>query len=412
MKIYSGWFIVAASVLIYMLVVGGVIQAYGMFVLPVSQAFHLTRAETNTGAIVLNIGMAIAGPIVGRIVDHYPIRRVMTASALTLGVSLVTLGLSSNLLLSCAVIATGLAGAVVGCGTMTMPVLVARWFAHQRGRAMAISTLGFSAGAVVTIPLISLLLETFGWRHCLMLMGAGWTTVILLLAAVVRDAPGPGEVEPGSTNLAGGARQGASIAAKPLGLGGLLRSPQFWTIALAAALAFAMLSTTIVSFIPFAQGQGLSVSQAASVMSVYGIAALTGSLLFAWLGDRFARLTVFVLLMAMLGLATGGLAFAHTYPTILAFTAMVGVSGGGFTPAYLALLADRFGVASFGLASGAAGFISTFVSAIGIRFGGEVFDRTGSYRMMFLSFLVIAGCASVLAMATRIVSRRDPAGSR
>jgi MFS family permease len=406
MRLYYGWFIVAATVLVYMLVVGGTIQAYGMFVLPVSQDFHLTRAETNTGAIVLNIGMAVAGPILGRIVDRYSLRRVMAASALALGISLVTLGLSANLLFSAVVIATGLAGAIVGCGTMTAPVLVARWFAHQRGRAMAISTLGVAFGAVVTIPLIGLLLEKFGWRHCLMLMGLIWTTVLLLLAAVTRDAPGPNDVEPGSIDAAENAPHASATRHVPLDLGGLLKLPQFWTIAVASALIFAILTTTLVSLIPFAQGQGLSVTQAASAMSVYGLAALIGSLLFAWLGDRFARLPVFASLAILMGIATGGLAFAHSYLAILVCTAILGVSSGGFTPAFLALLADRFGTASFGIASGAASFISTFVSAIGIRFGGEVFDRTGSYRLMFLSFLVIGPIASGLAMATGLISRR------
>jgi MFS family permease len=408
MKVYFGWVIVAASVLVYMLVVGGVIQAYSMFVLPVSQAFHLTRAQTNTGAIVLNIGMAIAGPIVGRMVDRHSVRRVMAVSALALGTSLVILGLSSSLLLSTAVIATALAGGVVGCGSMAMPVLVARWFKNQRGRAMAISTLGVSAGAVVTIPLISLLLETFGWRHCLMLMGVAWAAVLMLLAAVIRDEPGPSDIEPGSPPPADDADRAAFAAAKPLGLGELLRFPQFWAIALASALIFAILTTTIISFIPFAQGEGLSVAQAASAMSIYGAAALIGSLLFAWLGDRFARLMIFAMLAAILGLAAGSLAIAHSYVAILASTAVIGVAGGGFTPAYLALLADCFGAGSFGIASGAASFISTFVSAIGIRFGGEIFDRTGSYHTMFVSFLAIGAFACGLALTTRLIPLRHP----
>mgnify|MGYP003344803258 CR=1 FL=1 len=45
------------------LAIGASIQAFGLFVLPVSAELHLTRAQVNTGAILFNVGMAVVGPV-------------------------------------------------------------------------------------------------------------------------------------------------------------------------------------------------------------------------------------------------------------------------------------------------------------------------------------------------------------
>lgn len=403
MKIYYGWVIVAITILLYTLAVGASIQAYGVFVIPVSDSFHLTRAEVNTGAIVLNIGMALAAPIVGRLVDRHSVRTIMAASAVVFGASLVVLGLSQNLWLSTIVLTFGLGGAVVGSATVTAPVLVARWFTLHRGRAMAISSIGVSAGPIVVIPLIGLLLEAVGWRQCLVILGIAIGAALLLLAAFSRNAPGLRDVEPGAGTPP---VEGSASEAGPLAMGQLLRLPQFWTIAISAALAFAVLTADIVTLVPFAQGEGLPVTQAASTLSVYGMAALTGAMLFAWVGDRFDRVFVFALLSLGIGIASGLLLFGHGYGVIVACTLLLGISGGATAPAYLALLADEFGAASLGSASGMASFLSTFISAVAIRFGGEVFDRTGSYRLMFVTFLLIGLFAAVLMLATRPLARR------
>jgi MFS family permease len=407
MKIYYGWAIVAITILLYTLAVGASIQAYGVFVIPVSASFDLTRAEVNTGAIVLNIGMAMAAPIIGRMADRHSTRAIVAASAVAFGASLVLLGLSHSLWLSAVVLTIGLGGSVVGSATVTAPVLVARWFTAQRGRAMAISSIGVSAGPVVMIPLISLLVESVGWRQCLVILGLTIGAALLLLAALCRNAPGPRDQEP---HLAS-ACAGQAEAGRPLSMGHLLRLPQFWTIAVSAALAFALLTADIVTLVPFAQGEGLPATQAASVMSVYGGAALIGAMLFAWLGDRLDRVLVFAALSLGIGVASGLLLFGHSYVAIVACTAMLGMAGGATAPAYLALLADGFGAASFGSASGMASFLSTFVSAIAIRFGGEVFDRTGSYRVMFVTFLGIGVFAAVLILATKPLSRRHATGA-
>lgn len=402
MKIYYGWHVVAISAVMLALAVGASIQSFGLYVLPASTEFHLTRAQVNTGAILLNIGMALAGPVLGGLIDRRSARLVTLASALLFGGSLVALGLSHDVRLSAAVIFVPLAVAAAGCGTLTSPTLVARWFTVHRARAISLAMLGISIGPVILIPVIGLLITSLGWRGSLIAVGLASGAVMLLLALFLRDRPGPGDVEPGS----GEANPGEPVAAeRPMTAGELFRRPDFWTIALSAALTYGIMQAIIVSLIPFAQGQGLSLGQGASLMSVFGVSAIAGSLLMAWLGDRFDRFWLVAVATVLVALAGASLALAMGYATILACAGAVGITVGMFSPPFLALLADQFGAASFGTANGTASFLSTGISAVCIRLGGEIFDRTGSYSLMFVSFLGVGALAMLLLLATKPLTR-------
>lgn len=402
MKSYYGWRIVAINMVVLALAIGASIQAFGLYVLPASEAFGLTRADVNTGAILLNIGMALAGPVLGGLIDRKSSRLIMAVSALLFGGSLVILGLSHSVWLSALVIAVPLALAAVGCGTVTSPTLVARWFTVHRARAISIAMMGMSFGPIVVIPLVGLLIAELGWRGSLVAMGIGSGAVILLLSLLVRDRPGPGDIEPGSDQVH---HAGEAAMERPLSAGEMLRRPAFWTIALSTALSFGIMQVIIVSLVPFGQGLGLSIGQGASLMSAYGVAAIAGGLLMAWLGDRFDRLALLAVLTAVFAAAGASLVLAQGYVAVLCCAAAIGLASGAFTPAFLALLADTFGAASFGIANGCAGFLSTAISAACIRVAGEIFDRTGSYSAMFMAFLGLGAVAVLLLLLTRPLSR-------
>lgn len=137
MRIYYGWVIVAITMVILMLLVGCVSNAFGLFVLPVSQDLGLSRAEVNTGYILTTLGGAVAAPVIGRLIDVYPVRRIMLVSAVLFASGLVTVGLSQSVALSGAMLLGPVALGMGGVGAIGSLTIVARWFGVNRGRAMA-----------------------------------------------------------------------------------------------------------------------------------------------------------------------------------------------------------------------------------------------------------------------------------
>jgi MFS family permease len=380
--IYYGWVIVIICMFTLMLTMGTTISAFGLYVLPVSETFGLTRATMNTGLILLNAGGAVAALIVGRLLDRYSVRLIMGASGLILGACLVTLGLSDNIWLSAVVISLPMGFAMSGIGMLTAPALVARWFTVHRGKAMALTMIGMSFGSILIVPPVALLIEALGWRMSLVALGCVVAGLISALLPFVRNSPGEGGDSPLTT------RQ-------------LLAQPRFWKIAVSVALPTAAFQGILVSLVPIAQAQGLSTGMAASLISVLGATGIAGKLFVTWASDRFERPHLLAVMFFLGAVACASLLFAGSYPVLLACCALLGLGAGGTMPVYLALLADQFGTRSFGTANGNITFGMAIVGASAVRFSGEVFDRTGSYDVMFYSFIGLCLFAGFLILTLR-----------
>jgi MFS family permease len=401
-RIYYGWIVVALAILIYMLVVGATFGAFGLFVHPVSKELGLSRAEMNTAMILMNLGNAAVAPALGRVLDRFPVRRVFLACALCLGGGLAILGFSRSLWLSSAVLAVVLPLGYLGAGTLTMSALVARWFTAQRGRAMALAAIGMSLGNATVTPIIGVLVEDLGWRTALIASGAGIGLLLVALAFLLRDRPGPGEREGGHPPVAAPTPSQVQ-AARPAPVGALLRSPPFWSIGVSIAAALAVIQTIAITLIPLGQENGLTTVEAATLMSFIGGGAIVGALMLALIADRLDRVVLLTILLLLGAGLNAALPYANTYGRLAAIAGLLGVTSGSMPPVFFALLADRFGPASFGTARG---LTMPAIAALGmgaVWFAGKTFDLTGSYDVVFQVFIIADLVAAGLMFATRFV---------
>jgi predicted MFS family arabinose efflux permease len=402
-----GWYVIAVAVVVYMLVTGTTFTAFGLYVLPVSAEFKLSRADMNTALILFNLGGALTAPFVGRLLDRVSAKRIMLVSAILMGASYAILGASSSILLSAAVLALPLAVAAQGAGTVTMAVFLGRWFEAQRGRASAIAMIGTSFGSIVVAPVTALLIQELGWRTTLIATGAAVGGLLLSLSFTMRDRPGPGEVDFGRGSPS--VRSAPSAAPEaPAKIGDLLSRPMFWMIAFSVALTLGMSQAIAISLVPLARGSGLTMLQAASILSISGIAGIVGKLTLAALDGKVERVWILATLFGLTALLDAALIFADTYAVLLACGLVMGFAVGAVAPAYLALLADRFGAASFGTVQGLVKLVASTLSLVAVRVAGEVFDRTGGYDLLFASFMALQLAALILMIATRFV----PAGGK
>lgn len=76
--IYYGWLVLAASAVPELLAQGVTSYAAGLFVLPLQAEFHISRANANSAILILFLGAAVIAPLVGKILDRYPIHLVIS----------------------------------------------------------------------------------------------------------------------------------------------------------------------------------------------------------------------------------------------------------------------------------------------------------------------------------------------
>lgn len=387
---YYGWRVVFFTAVIFGLIVGSTYSAFGLFVLPVAADLNLSRAEVNTALILLNAGSAVLAPVVGRLLDRMPARRIMFACALLFGLSLGILSVSTSIWLSAAVIVGMLAVALQGAGTLTTTVLLARWFTIHRARAMLLSAMGSSLGGIAIAPAIGWLIEKEGWRSALQVMGAVITVTLLAITFVIRERPGPGELEGSPAQepvRASGQTVSALARPAPAKVSSILKMKQFWIIGISTSTALAIVQAITISMVPLAVQSGMSPMQAASLISVTGTAAVATKIVLAIVADRLERVHLLAGLFALGIVVNLLLLLANGQAVLFGCAAMLGIGSSAISPTFYALLADRFDLASFGTVRGLMATMIAVVGAISMRASGEVYDRFGNYDYLFGGFM-------------------------
>lgn len=404
-SVFYGWYITAAYATILMIVVGTLFGSFGLFVLPVSAEFGLSRAEMNTAFILLNVGAGVMAPFIGRAIDRFPARWLMLLGILSFGSGLGILSVSRSLWLSGFAMLVLLPVAMLASGTILSTVVLARWFKAQRGRAILLAQSGSALGSIVVAPIIALLISAEGWRSTLAIVAGGATVLLLLLLAVIRERPGAAESEGKADDTVGVLAERARVEDSPIKVTELLRTRLFWLTAFSFALPMCMAQAITVTLIPLAVEAGISPTKASTLGSIAGFAAVASSISLSTIADKFDRLTLLITL-ALLGTAMGILPLiGDSYPILATASFLIGVSSGTLAPLFYALFADRFGVASLGTVRGLIQPFSALMGALAIRFAGEVFDRTGDYTLLFQLMIVLHLVAALLIWVSRSVPR-------
>jgi predicted MFS family arabinose efflux permease len=411
--IYFGWYVVAASIIIYALLLGSTFASFGLYILPVSEEFGLSRADINTGMIVLNLGNATMAPIIGRLLDQVSARKLMMTCALLFGLSLLVVGLSHSLLLDATLLALFVSAGILGGGTISVSVLLARWFAAYRGRAMALAALGMSLGGIVVPPLVGYLIGTQGWRTAVMVTGGGSALVVMVLAYLLCDRPGPDDIEVRNRDDDPAAMPAQPDTAAPTVNEApvptaftFLRMRLFWTLAIGIGIASGTGQGLTVSLVPIAHDAGLTTMQGAVLISATGVTGIVAMLALAAWGDRVDRTLLLALVILSVVVPCALLIFAKSYLALLLTSLVLGFALAALAPIYIALMADRFGLSAFGTVRGLLVPVMSLMGAVSVRFIGEVFDRTGSYELGLWTYLALLVVSAAMIFSTR--SRLKP----
>src|SRR5206468_2441466 len=152
--------------------------------------------------------------------------------------------------------------------------------------------------------------------------------IFLLLLPFIKDRPGPDDIEPESSRPTNAAPAAAIASDTPLTPFQLLRMPQFWIISLGASISLGALQAIVVSMSPLAQDRGLTVTQSATLLSLFGASAVVAKLILAWLGDRLDRTITLAALFAMIALTSTALMFSGSLAALFASALSLGLVAG------------------------------------------------------------------------------------
>lgn len=397
-RVFQGWWVVAGVFVAEMFAIGSTSYAFSLFVVPAGDEFGLSRAATNTGLVLILLGMAISAPIIGRLLDRLPARFILVGGAIGLGAGLIGIGLANSIWVIAALLLLLVGPGAGATGPLSAATVVSRWFSHRRGRALGVAAVATSMGGTLIVPMVGFNLSLFGWRGALLIQGGLVVVLVSLVAALlVRDSPSESNDEDRmyGTEDVSQAKSAPDVYWSPARI---LRNRNFWCIGLAVGLTFAVTQAVLVSLVPYALDMGLDVAQASMFIAIISFASILGKLCFGTIADRVDKRRLLLVIMAVSLLQ---LACLWAQPEILILVLVLAVSGftaGGELPVWQALVADRFGRISYGTALGFMQFILTVCSIFTIIYVGGAYDEGGSYGLGFVTLMAVVLLAMVFVL--------------
>jgi MFS family permease len=374
----------------------GAYISFGVFFNPLIDEFGWSRAATAGAASTAFFSMGIFGVLIGRLNDSFGPRRLMTASALVLGLGYVLMGRLTTL---CDLYLYY--GVIFGMGFGAVDVIalttVARWFSHRRGFMTGIVKMGTGAGQFAMPLAASALILMYGWRQAMVLIGAVVAVLLVLIAQFLRRDPGA--LDSHRSSVLPPMSSGLSPSA-------VFRTAQFWTICFANFFLVSCLMSIMLHIVPHTRDTGIPAVQAAGVLSTIGAVSMLGRFASGLVIDRRGSKTVmgacFLLLLADLA----WLQFADRLWMLYLFGAVYGLAHGGFFTAISPLVAEWFGIHSHGTLFGIVACFGTTGGALGPLLAGHLFDLSGSYQSTFLILTALALVSGALLLSLRPVRGR------
>src|SRR5712692_275195 len=217
--------------------------------------------------------------------------------------------------------------------------------------------------------------------------------VIIPVAFLVREpvAPPAGAGRAATTGAEG----------REFTVGQALRTPQFAAIALAYFACCAAHSGPIFHMVTYAIDHGVPVMAAATVLSVAGLASLSGKIVCGLVADRVGAKRTLLVGLAIQAVSVSLYVFTGDLVSFYGLALMFGFAYGGVMPLYAILVREYFGARIMGTAFGAVAFVSTLAMALGPVVGGWLYDAFGSYFWMFVGSVGIGLGAVAIAFTFR-----------
>jgi MFS family permease len=373
------WIVVGYTLVIQAVSLGVLLYSFALFAVPWLDFFAAPRRDVMLMASLLQFGVGIFSPLVGRLMDRYPMRWIVFIGlALMLVGLLLGAGVESLWQLQL-LFATVFPLSMAFMGTLASQTLITRWFAEQRGLAIGISAMGTNLGGIVFPLLVAWWLALYGWRDTLVWLAA----VSLLLVGpltwlVLRRHPpelDPEDVDNHFDNRLWTTRE-------------ILSTARFWLPVLCMLpmmLAFGAVQFNIGAY---AGDLGFGTDVAARLVAVSSVCMVVGKFFFGGLGDRLDHRLLYWLSLAFMASAMLILQTEASLWVLTLGVVCVGLSGGGLLPLLGLIFGSRFGVASFGRVMGLV-MLSLTAGSAGPLLAGWVYDFTGGYDLVFLLFLAL-----------------------
>ena len=374
MKSVNRWVIAIAGV--FLQIALGAVYAWSVFRIPLSKQFGWSISEVTLTFTISIFMLGFAAFAGGLWMNRVGPRIVALTGGAFYGVGVFLTSFSANKLWWLYLSYGFIGGIGLGLGYIVPVATLVKWFPDRRGLITGIAVGGFGAGALITAPVASRLIQTVGVLPTFAYLGIAYF-IVTIIASLFMQNPPEGWQPAGWTPSA---KQTAQRATRDYVLSEALKTWQWWALWL-----ILLLNTSAGIAVISQEGpifQELTKVSAVIAGGMVGIASLgngVGRVFWAWLSDLITRRVTFAvmfILQVFLFWFLPSIALPALMTTVTFIILMCYGGGFGTMPAFTA---DYFGPKNVGPIYGLMLTAWSFASVFGPLYIARMRETAGNY---------------------------------
>ena len=401
MRTNNRWVIAIAGV--FLQIALGAVYAWSVFRVPLAKQFGWSISEVTLTFTISIFVLGFAAFFGGLWLNRKGPRVVALTGGVLYGLGVFLASFSHKL--SWLYLTYGVIGGIgLGLGYIVPVAVLVKWFPDRRGLITGIAVGGFGAGALITAPVATRLIQSVGVLSTFAYLGIAYLIVTVVTGLFMQNPP-DGWKPVGWTPTT---NQTSHRAGRDFTLSEALKTWQWYALWLLLFLNTCAGISIISQEAPlFQEETGVTAAIAASMVGLASIGNAVGRVFWAWVSDLITRsATFFVMFVAQILLfwLLPNIATAW-FLTIVTFVVLMCYGGGfGTMPAFTA---DYFGPKNVGPIYGLMLTAWGFASVFGPLLIAHMRETAGSYRGALHIIAGVMTISAVLPILVRPPRTRD-----
>ncbi|XP_038047845.1 monocarboxylate transporter 12-like [Patiria miniata] len=397
----------------------GVLKALGVMLPTLVEQFATKTWLIGWMVAIINGAINIVGPLSGPLDSLLGTRVVVMVSGILIGTSLIVASLTTSVVEMTVTLTLGVS--CLSYSSVLMRAAVARCFPTNYATATGLAMSGFPVGTLLIAPMTQLLLDTYGWRAAMMLLGAmslHLPACGALLRQRSRDSEKSNQYETlredddlddsSRNNIAKeksrlrAFKDALTAQTEHLGFSVCLKF-SFWIATLLYVCIRFVSDQWLVYFVPQAEAKGFSPQEAVTFVTAAGIGNIVFKLVLGVVVDRGmlklrpAMAAVIVMSCVSFVIVPWVTSYWMTLTNAVVFYGSCGA---------ISSLIDIFTRELLGvdLLISAFSWMEVMTALVSLGFGffpGWIYDQTGSYDLAFVSL----GCVWALSLVALLMEQ-------
>jgi OFA family oxalate/formate antiporter-like MFS transporter len=400
MNKFKRWWIAFAGVLLQMAL--GAVYAWSVFRIPLAKQFHWTISQVTLTFTIAIMVLGFASFFGGLWLKRVGPRVVALTGGALYGSGVFLASFSYHGLWWLYLTYGVIGGIGLGFGYIVPISVLVKWFPDRRGLMTGIAVGGFGAGALVTAPAATRLIQSVGVLQTFAYLGVAFLIVSVVSGYFMQNPPEGWQPEGWTPKP----KELGQRSAKDLTLGGALKTWQWWALWMLLFLNTSAGISVISQEAPmFQELAKVTAIVAAGMVGIVSIGNAVGRVFWAWASDTLGRRTTFAAMFVLQVALFWFLPILHSAAsvTVVGFIILLCYGGGfGTMPAFAA---DYFGSANVGSIYGLMLTAWGFASAFGPLLIAHMRQSSGSFAGGLHAIALVMTISVVLPLLVRPPAR-------